>query len=138
MDESIIVTVIGIAITIFFGWVSDQGKKKSDTATAKKPRPTRRVIQVVQHDQQLTSAWADVQKVVLRIDPQENIQPEPTKPTPKPTRPKPTRPTPKTEIIAEPKETPKAKAQPKATLPALDRDGVRNALIWGEILQRKF
>lgn len=131
MDESIIVAVIGIAITIFFSWVSDQGKKKSDTGATNKPRPNRRVIQVVQQDRQFTDAWAESQKVVRKIEPKKNIQP-------KPKTLQPIIPAPKTEIIAKPKETPKAKAQPKASLPSLDRDGVRNALIWGEILQRKF
>ena len=93
VDRDIIVTLIGVLVAVFLGWVENRGKAAKAKKAAKpapRPKPT-------------AAAHTHV----------------------KPARP---------EKVAIKKPAP----EPKPSLKPLDRDQLRNAVIWGEILQRKF
>ena len=125
VDRDIIVTLIGVLVAVFLGWVENRGKAAKAKKAAKpapRPKPTAAAHTHVKP--------ARPEKVAIK-------KPAPA-PAPAPAKAAATflNTSEGERVTHDPIKKPAP--EPKPSLKPLDRDQLRNAVIWGEILQRKF
>ena len=125
VDRDIIVTLIGVLVAVFLGWVENRGKAaKAKMAATPAPRHT-------------PPAAANTKLTRARPVMVEIKKPAPA-PAPAPAKAAATflNTSEGERVTHDPIKKPAP--EPKPSLKPLDRDQLRNAVIWGEILQRKF